>query len=205
MYYMGKEEIKKMVTSLNLIKSIVPILFLLLFLLTSCGIYKPSDARSVSPNVDERVKKSIQEGRGFRIGSGMGKGGTNFEFASSNELWRASLEILDFLPLANVDYSGGIIITEWYSEGTSNDEAIKITVRFLSNEIRADGLSVIIHKRICNKFQQCTVAKIKSSLEEEVKLAILKTATLLQKGKYEKNQKEYIKKYGDRTREYGKN
>ena len=197
---MGKEEIKKMVTSLNLIKSIVPILFLLLFLLTSCGMYKPSDARTVSPNVDERVKKSIQEGRGFRIGSGMGKGGTNFEFASSNELWRASLEILDFLPLANVDYSGGIIITEWYSEGTSNDEAIKITVRFLSNEIRADGLSVIIHKRICNKFQQCSTVKMKSSLEEEVKLAILKTATLLEKGKYEKNKKEYIKKYGDRER-----
>ena len=194
---MGKEEIKKMVASHNLIKSIVPILFLLLFLLTSCGIYKPSDARTVSPNVDERVKKSIQEGRGFRIGSGMGKGGTNFEFASSNELWRASLEVLDFLPLANVDYSGGIIITEWYNEGTSNDEAIKITVRFLSNEIRTDGLTVIIHKRVCNKFQQCTTAKIKSSLEEEVKLAILKTATLLEKGQYEKKRKEHIRKYGD--------
>ena len=101
----------------------------------------------MSPNVDERVKQSIQEGRGFRLGKGIGKGGTNFEFASSNELWRASLEVLDFLPLANVDYSGGIIITEWYTEGTSNDEAIKITVRFLSNEVRADGLSVIIHKR----------------------------------------------------------
>ena len=190
----------------NLIKPILPILFLLSFLLTSCGMLKPSDARKVSPNVDERVQQAIQEGRGFRIGSGMGKGKTNFEFASSNELWRASLEVLDFLPLANVDYSGGIIITEWYSEGTSNDEAIKITVRFLSNEIRADGLSVIIHKRVCNKFQQCSLSKIKSTLEEEVKLAILKTATLLEKGKYEKNRKEYIKKYGDReTREYGEN
>ena len=184
-------------TGFNLIKPILPILFLLLFLLTSCGIYKPSDARVVSPNVDERVKQSIQEGRGFRIGRGMGKGGTSFEFASSNELWRASLEVLDFLPLSNVDYSGGIIITEWYSEGTANDEAIKITVRFLSNEIRADGLTIIIHKKVCNKFQQCTVAKIKSTLEEEVKLAILKTATLLEKGQYEKNRKEYIKKYGD--------
>ena len=184
-------------TGLNLIKPILPILFLLLFLLTSCGILKPSDARKVSPNVDERVKQSIQEGRGFRIGSGIGKGGTSFEFASSNELWRASLEVLDFLPLSNVDYSGGIIITEWYTEGTANDEAIKITVRFLSNEVRADGLSVIIHKRICNKFQQCTIAKIKSSLEEEVKLAILKTATLMQKGQLEKNRKEYIRKYGD--------
>ena len=184
-------------TGPNLIKPILQILFLLSFLLTSCGMLKPSDARKVSPNVDERVKQALQEGRGFRVGSGMGKGGTNFEFASSNELWRASLEVLDFLPLANVDYSGGIIITEWYSEGTSNDEAIKITVRFLSNEVRADGLSIIIHKRICNKFQQCSIAKIKSSLEEEVKLAILKTATLLQKGKYEKKRKEYIKKYGD--------
>ena len=185
-------------TGPNLIKPILPILFLLSFLLTSCGMLKPSDARKVSPNVDERVKQAIEEGRGFRVGSGAGKGGTNFEFASSNELWRASLEVLDFLPLSNVDYSGGIIITEWYSEGTSNDEAIKITVRFLSNEIRADGLSVIIHKRVCNKFQQCTTAKIKSTLEEEVKLAILKTATLLEKGKYKKNREEYIKKYGDR-------
>ena len=187
-------------TGPNLIKPILPILFLLSLLLTSCGILKPSDARTVSPNVDERVAQAIEEGRGFRVGSGAGKGGTNFEFASSNELWRASLEVLDFLPLANVDYSGGIIITEWYNEGTSNDEAIKITVRFLSNEIRADGLSVIIHKRVCNKFQQCTTAKIKSTLEEEVKLAILKTATLLEKGKYEKNRKEYIKKHGERKR-----
>ena len=193
-------------TGLNLIKPILPILFLLLFLLTSCGVYKKSDARVISPNVDERVKQSIQEGRGFRIGTGMLKGGTSFEFASSNELWRASLEVLDFLPLSNVDYSGGIIITEWYSEGTANDEAIKITVRFLSNEVRADGLTIIIHKRVCNKFQQCTVAKIKSALEEEVKLAILKTATLLEQGKYETNKKEYIKKYGDRSlRKYGDN
>ena len=102
-------------TGLNLIKTILPILFLLSPLLTSCGMLKPSDARSVSPNVDERVQQAIEEGRGCRIGSGIGKGGTNFEFASSNELWRASLEVLDFLPLSNVDYSGGIIITEWYS------------------------------------------------------------------------------------------
>jgi len=194
-YPLHKE--RKEMAGHNLIKLILPILYLLLFLPISCGIYKKSDARVVSPNVDERVKQSLQEGRGFRLGTGGGKRGTNFEFASSNELWRASLEVLDFLPLSNVDYSGGIIITEWYNEGTSNDEAINITVRFLSNDIRADGLSVIIHKRVCNKFQQCTVAKVKSALEEEVKLAILKTATLLQKGQLEKNRKEYIRKYGD--------
>ena len=188
-------------TNSNLIKHIFSIL--LLIMLTSCGLYKPSDARKVSPNVDDRVKEAIQEGRGFNLGKGLGKrGGTSFEFASSNELWRASLEVLDFLPLSNVDYSGGIIITEWYNEGTANDEAIKITIRFLSNEIRADGLSVIIHKRACNKFQQCTVTKIESNLEEEIKLAILKTATLLEKGKYEQNKKDYIKKHGKKRRKH---
>ena len=41
-------------------------------------------------------------------------------------MWRATLEILDFLPLANVDYSGGIITTDWYNEGTASDESLKL-------------------------------------------------------------------------------
>ena len=158
-------------------------LLIFLFLAHSCGIYKPVDARKISPNVDERVAKNIAEGRGFKLSKlGMGGKGTNFEFSSSNELWRASLDVLDFMPLTNVDYSGGVIITDWYNEGTSSDEAIKITVRFLSNEIRADGLKVIIHKKICNKTQNnCAVSLIQSALEDEIKLAILKKAALLEK------------------------
>ena len=174
---------------------------ILLNFLNSCGIWDPADARKVPASADERVKKNLEEGRGITLGGALGGGkkGTSYQFASSNPMWRATLEILDFLPLANVDYSGGIITTDWYNEGTASDEAIKITIRFLSNEIRADGLSVIIHKRICNKFQQCSVAKIESNLVEEIKLAILKTATLLEKGKFEENRKKYKKKYGDRA------
>jgi hypothetical protein len=70
--------------------------------------------------------------------------------ATSNPMWRASLEILDFLPLTTVDYSGGIIITDWYSDNGNND-SIKITVRFLSNEIRSDNLKIIVHKKNCDK------------------------------------------------------
>ena len=169
-----------------------------LFLTFACGIYAPSDARKVSPNVEDRVAKAIEEGKGFQLNKiGKGKGSGTFEFASSNPLWRASMEVLDFLPLTNVDYSGGIIITDWYNEGTINNESIKITVRFLSNEIRADGLLVIIHRRICNKQLDCKVLKIKSSLEEEIKIAILKKATIFQKYDTEQKVKEYKKKYGD--------
>tara|TARA_B000000460_G_scaffold231864_1_gene190398 strand:- start:151 stop:747 length:597 start_codon:yes stop_codon:yes gene_type:complete len=177
---------------------------------TSCGIYKPSDARKVSPNVEERVQKSIEEGKGIRFGLGKGSKETHFEFSSSNELWRATLDILDFLPLSNVDYSGGIIITDWYNEGTAPNESIKITVRFLSNEIRSDGLDIVIHKRICKgSTVNCNVKKITSGLEEEIKLAILRKATILQKKgdkkRKEKNKGEYEKKYGKALKDRKKN
>ena len=120
---------------------------------------------------------------------GIGGKGTTYQFASSNPMWRATLEILDFLPLANIDYSGGIIITDWYNEGTASDESIKITVRFLTNEIRADGLKIIVHKRKCSANQKCTVKKITSTLEDELQVAILKKAII-----YDREIKRQLKK-----------
>ena len=172
------------------------ILFLIavftLSFLWSCGIYDPSDARKVSPNSKERVKKNLEEGKGFSLkGLAGGGGGTTYQFASSNPMWRATLEILDFLPLSNVDYSGGIITTDWYNEGTASDESIKITVRFLTNEIRSDGLKIIVHKKRCNTQQTCQIVKISSALEHELQVAILKKAILFEK----EFDKKYRKKY----------
>ena len=176
------------------------LLIIYLPFLSSCGIWDPAPAKDVPTNVTERAQKALEEGRGISIGK-MGSGGSgNFEFATSNVMWRATLEILEFLPLANVDYGGGIISTDWYNEGTSNDESIKITVRFLTNEIRADGIRIIVHKKACNKTQNCTIKKISSVLEQELKVAILREATLLEKDFLEKNRKEYKKKYGEKRR-----
>jgi len=154
-------------------------------ILTSCGIYKRADVKDVPVNVDERVRKNIQEGRGIRFGKGTSQGGV-FDFASSNELWRASIDILDFVPFTNASYSGGIIITDWFS-GKSKVENVKrhlkITVRFLTNEIRADALDVTIYERLCNlnSINDCNTTKISSNLENEIKLAILKKAAILEK------------------------
>ena len=162
--------------------------------LTSCGIWDPADSRKISPNSKERVKKNLEEGKGFSLkglADGQG-GGTSYQFASSNPMWRAALEILDFLPLANVDYSGGIITTDWYNEGTSSDESLKITVRFLTNEIRSDGLRIIVHKKRCNIQQKCTVKKISTALEHELQVASLKKRFFMIKNtiKVRKNLKE---------------
>ena len=168
--------------------------FVILSFLSSCGIWDPADARKVPANAQERVKKNLEEGKGISIkGMMSGKGGTNYQFASSNPMWRATLEILDFLPLANVDYSGGIITTDWYNEGTSSDESIKITVRFLSNEIRSDGIRIIVHKKRCNVQQNCTVKKITSVLEQELQVAILKKAILFE-NEYNRGKKKFKRK-----------
>ena len=163
----------------------------ILVFLSSCGIWDPADARKVSPNADERVKKNLEEGKGFSLmGLGENKGSGAFQFASSNPMWRATVDILDFLPLSNVDYSGGIIITDWYNEGSSGDESIKITVRFLTNEVRADGIKVIIHKKKCGVQDSCTIKKISSALENELKVAILKKAGVFAKEDTLRNRKK---------------
>ena len=158
-------------------KNIALIITLLIFFLTlnSCGIYRKTDARQIPTNANDRIKKNIEEGRGFKIGNVGNRGSGDFQFASSNPLWRASLEKLNFAPLNNVDYAGGIIVTDWFSNETSNEE-IKITIRFLTNEIRSDAINVIIHKKICNAQNNCKITKIDNNLNSEIKFEILKKA-----------------------------
>jgi len=185
--------------------SILFILFITIISLTSCGIYKRSDVKDNPVTGKDRVKKNLEEGRGISFKKLTGQGSGTFDFASSNELWRASIDILDFVTFANASYSGGILITDWFNSNSEKDKELnrelKITVRFLSNEIRADGLEVNIHERICSSTNSssCTIKKIKSNLEVEIKLAILKKATLYRKNffkkKGEENRKKDPKKY----------
>ena len=165
------------------------LLILFIFSLNSCG--KGVDARKYPPNPKERVKKNMEEGRGFRASEMLNKGGTGkFEFASSNELWRASLDTIDFMPLTSVNYSGGIIITDWYSTDVSN-ESIKISIRFLTNEIRSDALDIKVFNRKCELDLNCVITKKSGNLVSELKNKILKTAAIYEKQNKDKNFKPY--------------
>ena len=174
------------------------IFFLIIFALNSCakeGFFKTGDARKNPPDPRERVKKNLEEGKGFRInnaiGGARGGGATNFEFASSNELWRASLDILDFMPLTSANYSGGIIITDWYSEQGNAEESIKITIRFLSNEVRADALDVDIFYKKCIAPNNCKINKQDGQLKKEITKKILSRAATYKKQSKDKNFKPY--------------
>jgi hypothetical protein len=164
--------------------------------ISACGLYKRSDVKDNPVNVKERARKNVAEGKSFSL-SNIGKGGSgNFEFASSNPMWRASLEMLDFTPLSNVDYSGGIIITDWFDNENDVNSNLKISIKFLSNEIRADGLDVSIFEKKCTN-GVCKTRKLENNISTDVKKTILKKASLLVKNNKTKNSKEYFKKNTD--------
>ena len=174
-------------------------LFLLLILTSNCGgkdFFKRSDVKDNPVNAQERVRKNIEEGRGIRF-KNFGKKGGVFDFASSNELWRATVEILDFVPLTNASYSGGIIITDWFNGGAEDQNRnLKITVKFLSNEIRSDSIKVDVHEKICVSQNNCTTSLVKSQVSNEIKVAILKKAAFLEKNKVEEIVTKNKKKKG---------
>jgi len=161
-------------------------------LLASCGGGLPgADARKYPPQPEKRVAKNMEEGKGFVLMDKVkGRGNTNFEFASSNELWRATLDTIDFMPLITANYSGGIIVTDWYSDDQNSNESIKINVRFLTNEIRSDAIDLKIFYRMCKTTNNCTINERKSNLADELKKEILKKATVYEKTTIDKRNKK---------------
>ena len=160
-------------------------------LLISCGGKFPgADARKYDPDPKKRVAKNLEEGRGFRFNDVTKSGGGVFEFASSNELWRASLDTLDFMPLASVNYSGGIIITDWYSTDQNSNESIKISIRFLTNEIRSDALDIKVFNKKCITPSNCVISEKQGDINTELKTKILKTAALYKAKKKSKTSKK---------------
>ena len=169
-----------------------PLFLLILFFLSSCQSMKPKkvDTRETPVGAMERARKNVDQGGGVSIGNLLKKGGGNFEFSSSNPMWRASLEILDFLPMTTVDYSGGMIISDWYTGDNNNNESIKITIRFLSNEVRSDSLKVIVHKKKCSSGMNCKISLLNNSkISQELLGSILSKAALFENQDKKKKRK----------------
>ena len=96
-------------------------------------------------------------------GIGGNKKSGEFEFANANPLWRATLDVIDFMPLLSVDYGGGLIITDWYGEESESD-SIKISIQFLTNEIRSDALKIKVFKKIVPLYLTVKFFKLNQTL-----------------------------------------
>ena len=189
---------------MNLLKIILS--FICLISMTSCEAlkYKKVSAKDFPPDPKERIKKNMEEGRGFRI-MGSNKQGTSYSFATANPLWRATLDTLDFMPLSSANYSGGIVVTDWYTDNDTPQESIKISIRFLTNEIRSDALDVNIFYKECSvNLTNCKVSKKNDELVAELTSSILKRASRYEKERIAKNKKENPYTYTTPTKEADK-
>tara|TARA_X000000950_G_C13710848_1_gene576128 strand:+ start:225 stop:797 length:573 start_codon:yes stop_codon:yes gene_type:complete len=161
--------------------------FIMVFtLLSNCSVpkfAKPKKIENTFPvNAKERARKNIEEGRGVSLkGAFGGNRSTTYEFSTSNPLWRSTLELIDFMPLSTVDYSGGIIITDWYSDSQSSEDSLKITIRFLSNEIQSNSIKIIVHNKKCKTNENCKISEIDSQIKMELQKSILANAAKLEK------------------------
>ena len=181
-----------MISKINTIFRVLAIILIILPMLSSCGAlqYRPVSAKDYPPEPEKRIKKNMEEGRGIRIFKGMKKGGT-FDFASSNALWRASLDTISFMPLLTADYGGGIIVTDWFNNTNNDNQSLKISIQFLSNEIRSDALDIKVFKKNCEIDKNCKIVNSEGKLNNELKLAILKKAAIFEKEKIVKTKEDY--------------
>ena len=166
----------------------------LCLLLEGCrgGLPKAGDARTMEMEGEARARKNIEEGKGFSLGRAMkGNKKTTYEFSTSNPMWRATFDVIEFMPLVTVDYSGGLIVTDWYTDPNTVDDSLKFTIRFLSNEVRADSLKIIIHKKTCKNQSNCIVKRfVSSKIEDAIRLDIIKKAVILDAASKEKGKKK---------------
>ena len=173
----------------------IVLLILSLALLNSCQAlkYKKVSAKDYPPDPKLRIKKNMEEGRGFRLMDTIERGGGKFEFASSNPLWRATLDTISFMPLMSANYSGGIIITDWYSDNSDKNESVKISIRFLSNEVRSNSLDIKLFIKQCSTtLNNCEITENTGSIVKELNKSILRKAAIYEKQFKNKNKKEYI-------------
>ncbi len=158
-------------------------LFLVLIIIYGCSSSKDpvtGETKTYEPDPTKRAKEYAEKGGGIFGDLNNKRPGVNiYDFATSNVLWRATLKSLDFLPILNADYSGGIVIYDWYSEDFNSTEQIKVSVRFLNNEVRSDSLEINVYKKICETFDKCKTFKIKNNFPNELKENILSVARLL--------------------------
>ena len=156
---------------------------LLITLLFNCTKTDPATGEKVLMEVDpkKRAEKAVEQGGGIfgNVLRGGNQVGAIPSFANSNVLWKATLKSLEFLPLVNTDYAGGLIIYDWYSQENNPQEQIKLSIRFLSDELRSDSVSIIAHKKICDNFNKCSNAKVDQQFIDTIKENIITSARKL--------------------------
>ena len=164
----------------------------IILLSLSCSKTDPVTGEKIiiEPDPAKKARDAAARGGGLfgEIG-GQKSSGQTINFGTSNVLWRATLKSLDFLPLLNADYSGGVIVYDWYSQANNPKEQIKISVQFLNNELRSDSVKIIAHKKICETLERCSNSTLDQNFANSIKESIITSARSLKIEEAKKDKK----------------
>lgn len=142
--------------------------------LSACSMFKPDNDRQPGQS---RISDTQNSGQPL-FGGRSGGGGGDAAIGVNSYLWRASLDTLNFMPLASADPFGGVIITDWYSDPTTPTERFKASVYILDTRLRADALNVSIFRQT-QVNGQWTDASVDPDTEIQIENAILTRARQL--------------------------
>jgi hypothetical protein len=117
---------------------------------------------------------------GFHLlGGGKSSGPVVAGIGVNSYLWRATLDILAFMPLSSADPYGGVVITDWYTNPEKQDERFKCTVYILDTRLRADGLNVTVFKQVKDASGAWVDATTADQTSTDIENAILTRARQL--------------------------
>lgn len=144
---------------------------------TSCGIFDKKENKDESLKKEERFEPNVFKRSENSVGRGttlFGGGKKAAEFAADSVIWQASLKAMEDIPLSQVNYTGGVIISDWYSSGSSN-ESIKISVFIKSARLETTSVEVKSFKKTCEN-DTCKTIPLQDSFNNSIKDKILARA-----------------------------
>ena len=170
--------------------------FILIFTI-GCSVLKGDQKegevkkRKKTPEASMKERILARDNSGIFNSAKSGIGGTTYEFATSNVLWRASLQSLQDIPIASANYSGGVLISDWIDSNASGT-SYKIQVNFKSNELATTSLEIKTFLKKCSaNYTSCKLSNGSAETNAEIKNKILNIARVL---KIEDDKKKKNKK-----------
>jgi len=108
----------------------------------------PKSARDKRDEKIGSVLDNKDSSGGFTLFGGGKNSGTSAQGIGANvHLWKASLEVVSFMPISISDSAGGVITTEWSEDLDHPGERYKINVLIKSSDLKAHSLKVTVFKQ----------------------------------------------------------
>jgi len=142
------------------------------------AVYPTRDRGDSAPRMSNEPRETVFGPEGLFNDKKKGQGEAT-GIGVNSFLWRASLDTVNFMPIANADPFGGTILTDWYQLPESPNERFKVNVFIMDRALRADGVKVSVFKQVRDAMGQWVDVKVEPRMATDLENSILTRARQL--------------------------